>query len=80
MRNNVTGQKSAQCLDCGGRGWIPVGPERETGRITVANGGSAAPAPVLQDNPSHDPPEVAMLQQLGYIVVAPIAATDVPAS
>ena len=78
--SRISGQKSAQCYDCKGRGWIPVGNERESGQITVANGAQSQPTPVLQDTPSNDPPEVAMLQQLGYIVVAPITTGDVPAS
>jgi hypothetical protein len=78
--SRISGQKSAQCYDCKGRGWVAVGSERESGQITVGNGNTTTPAPVLQDNPSHDPPEVRMLQELGYIVVAPIAATDVPAT
>lgn len=66
--SRVTTQKSAQCLDCKGRGWVAVGTERESGHITATNGHTDTPATVLQDNASNDPPEVAMLKSLGYIV------------
>jgi len=75
--SRISGQKSAQCYDCKGRGWIPVGSERESGAITVSNGQQPQSAPVLQDHPSHDPPEVEMLRQLGYIVVDPVPVPDI---
>lgn len=76
--SRVTTQKSAQCLDCKGRGWVAVGTERESGHITISNGATTTTAPVLQDNASHDPPEVEMLRQLGYIVVEPMAPVETP--
>ena len=76
--SRVTTQKAAQCHDCSGRGWIAVGTERAGGNITTSNGHTDTPAPILQDNASQDPPEVAMLKQLGYVVVAPIEPLPAP--
>jgi hypothetical protein len=66
--SRVTTQKAAICHDCAGQGWVAVGDERAAGNITPGNGAAVQPVPVLQDNPNNDPPEVAMLQQLGYMV------------
>jgi hypothetical protein len=74
--SRVTTQKAAQCHDCGGAGWIAVGPERAAGNITGGNGAPAQPLAPLQDNVTNDPPEVAMLKQLGYIVVPKITPPD----
>jgi len=74
--SRVTTQKSAQCHDCKGRGWVPIGTEREDGHITASNGHTDQPMPVLQDTPSNDPPEVEMLKQLGYIVVPPVPPAE----
>jgi len=76
--SNVPGQKAAQCYKCKGRGWLAVGSERESGAITAANGAPASTPGVLQDNPTNEPPEAAMLRQLGYIVVEPVTIPDVP--
>src|SRR5262249_16721634 len=75
----VTGQKAAQCYKCKGRGWLPVGSERESGAITATNGTPAPTPGILQDNPSNEPPEAENLRQLGYIVVAPVQPTEIPA-
>jgi len=76
--SRVSGQDSAMCYDCAGRGWIAVGIERASGAITA--GVPAAPAatngpPVVSSN---DPPEVEKLKQLGYVVVPPIQPIETP--
>jgi hypothetical protein len=78
MHSDVPQWKRAGCIPCDGRGWIPVGPERESGRITTGNGVTELAPVVLQDNASNDPPEVAMLKQLGYVVVAPVQTIEPP--
>lgn len=72
--SKVAGQAVVSCIPCKGRGWLPIGPEREAGAITPLNGavapvdyGATAPPDVL-------PPEAEALKALGYIVVAPIQA------
>lgn len=76
--SKVPGQTKLTCYRCGGRGWVPVGTEREGGSVTGEPGGNVVPMPALQDNPSNDPPEVDRLKQLGYIVVAPAPPVEVP--
>lgn len=76
--SRVPGQSKLTCYDCSGRGWVPVGDERSSGSVTGENGHTAAPAPILQDHPSNDPPEVERLKQLGYVVVAPVQPIEVP--
>lgn len=76
--SKVPGQAKLTCYDCAGRGWVPVGNERESGSITAGNGHAAPLEAPLQDNPSNDPPEVARLKQLGYVVVAPIEPVGAP--
>lgn len=76
--SKVPGQQKLTCYDCKGKGWKPVGNEREDGSITAGNGHAAPLTAPLQDNPSNDPPEVARLKGLGYVVVAPIAPVEVP--
>lgn len=70
--SKVAGQGTARCLGCEGRGWVAVGPERQSGAITTP---AAVPAPVQYDQQPPtpvEPPEVAALKALGYVVVAPI--------
>lgn len=72
--SKVAGQGVVGCLKCKGKGWVAVGPERESGAVTVTNG---APLPVDYGATVPDaalPPEAEALKALGYIVVPPIQA------
>lgn len=78
--SKVQGQTTAQCIPCKGRGWIAIGPEREQGAITTAaaaigNVDNGAPLPI-----GDDPPEVAALKGLGYIVVPPMTSPEIIAA
>lgn len=66
----VHGQLTLPCIDCQGRGWIAVGPERTTGR----------PAQLVAVPPQNGPPEAtvadpvleaeaAALRAKGYVVI-----------
>jgi len=73
--SQVRGQETLGCLECGSRGWIPIGPER--GRPNVVH--LATPAPAHVDElpvpaAADDPPEVAALKAAGYVVIKPAAA------
>ena len=39
-RSKVLGQTELPCLDCGGKGWIPIGDERRGRAAAVVNGPS----------------------------------------
>jgi hypothetical protein len=73
-----SGQGSLQCWDCQGRGWVPVGDERRDGAITVSNGQTNSAGPVDIVTGRAEPPEVAALKELGYIVVDPPPPPAVP--
>ena len=70
--SQVRGQETLGCLECGSRGWIPIGPER--GRPNVL---TLQPPPVDPEQPpaivppADDPPEVAALKAAGYVVIKP---------
>lgn len=67
--SKVAAQSSATCYDCKGRGWVPVGSERESGRITAESGHTEpelAP-PIFGDGT--EPPEAQALRELGFMVV-----------
>lgn len=70
--SRVTGQTTARCIPCDGRGWVPIGPERQGGAIV--GGGNAPPLVTYtpEPPPAVEPPEVTKLKELGYIIVAPI--------
>ena len=79
----VTGQKSATCLDCHGRGWIAVGNEREQPQPVQANGAhlldvpqvlQPAPPPLQVDEPRTQEEE--RLRAMGAIVVWPPKPPD----
>lgn len=72
--SKVAGQGVVSCLTCKGRGWVPIGPERETGAITPPNGAVAPVDYGATTPPDVLPPEAEALKALGYIVVAPIQA------
>lgn len=74
--SHVTGHKSVICLDCGGKGYISVGTERETVAAVQTNG---EPAVSLAQPLAGDPPrtpEEERLRQLGAIVVWPPKPPD----
>ena len=70
--SRVAGQQKLTCYDCAGRGWMPVGNEREAGSITAGNGHAIVHEGGPPAVSSNDPPEVERLKQLGYVVVPPI--------
>jgi hypothetical protein len=75
--SRVTSQQTLACIACKGYGWTPVGTERRGGAPIMANGaqppaddaGPYAPPPGASTEP--EPPEVSMLRDRGYFVVAP---------
>lgn len=76
--SHVTGQKSATCLDCHGKGWIAVGNEREqNGAATIPAQPLAAVPDLVQPAPPPlqvDEPRTAeeeRLRAMGAIVVWP---------
>jgi hypothetical protein len=80
--SSVANMELVTCIPCGGKGWIPNGPERDSGRaiLAVLNGdaGSAAvpepPAYVASSEPM--PAEAEVLQRRGYIVIPPTPASS----
>jgi hypothetical protein len=74
--SHVTGHKSVLCLDCAGKGYISVGPEREAVQPPAPNGGPVVdvPQPLAGDPPRT--PEEDTLRQLGAIVVWPPKPPD----
>ena len=76
--SHVPTQAKLQCIPCEGKGWVAVGSERENGNVLSITRNTSVQQPILQDNPSNDPPEVAALKQMGYVVVAPIPTPDAP--
>lgn len=74
--SHVPGHKSVLCLDCGGKGYIAVGTERDSPQPAVANGGQTPPlAQPLEGDPPRTPEEET-LRQLGAIVVWPPKPPD----
>jgi hypothetical protein len=76
--SHVTGQKSAQCLDCKGRGWLAVGPERDSNVVPISPGAPPIAAPAIEGFPPPpmqiDTPRTPAEQELrdmGAIVVWP---------
>lgn len=74
--SKVAGQGTARCITCAGRGWVPVGVERQSGALTAPIDGAPAVAYTPPEIGAPDPPEVEALKALGYIVVAPIPTTN----
>jgi hypothetical protein len=74
--SHVTGHKSVICLDCGGKGYIAVGTERDATQPAPTNGAQvpAVPQPLEGDPPRT--PEEERLRQLGAIVVWPPKPPD----
>jgi hypothetical protein len=74
--SHVTGHKSVICLDCGGKGYISVGTERDTVASVQTNGETpvALAQPLAGDPPRT--PEEERLRQLGAIVVWPPKPPD----
>lgn len=70
--SKVVGRNKVTCLDCEGLGYVATDTRRQGGALTAGNGVT----PVHQyDQPMpavSDPPEVAKLKELGYVVVPPI--------
>ncbi|MGH2835769.1 MAG: hypothetical protein ACRDUT_00030 [Mycobacterium sp.] len=77
--SKVAGQATARCLTCEGRGW--TGERRGIVGAFTDTAATAAPAVDYGNGelPSTDPPEVAALKQLGYVVVPPIKPEPIPA-
>lgn len=76
--SRVPGQETQTCVDCKGRGWLAVGPERG-GAPLVAQGGdqlthdqSGASFDVIEVQPQLDTPEMAALRAAGYILIPPV--------
>jgi hypothetical protein len=77
--SDVEGQKKVRCLTCDGRGWLPVGPERDSLAAQPVNGTPAEAAPVpLQADPARTREEE-ILKAAGAIVVWPPKPVDVSA-
>jgi hypothetical protein len=77
--SDVEGQKKVRCLTCDGRGWLPVGPERDSLAAQPVNGTPAEAAPVpLQADPARTREEE-ILKAAGAIVVWPPKPPDVSA-
>lgn len=78
MRSNVPEQKSLACIDCVGKGWVAVGPERSGNPMYVSNGAAQAVMPPSETSaelfapPADEDPEAAALRAKGYIVMPPI--------
>lgn len=72
--SKVAGQAVVSCIPCRGKGWLPIGPERESGAVTPPNGAVAPVDYGATTPPDVLPPEAEALKALGYIVVAPIQA------
>lgn len=70
--SKVSGRGNAQCLECKGLGYIPTHSGRESGAVTVTNGAALPPAYDQAAPALPEPPEVAALKALGYIVVEPV--------
>lgn len=71
--SKVNGRGNVSCLECKGLGYLAHHAERESGAVTAGNGAVTPPA-YVQDAPQlPEPPEVARLKELGYIVVEPVA-------
>lgn len=74
-----TGQRELPCIDCGGKGWVAVGPERVTGLRVTPLPVSAANGPIpLQpiqvpqsDLSDEEQYHVNMLKAKGFAVIAP---------
>lgn len=74
--SKVTGQSTLVCLICGGKGWTPIGPERQGGvfpkpALVAPSNGEGSPAAL----PAVDPPEVADLKARGYVVISPVGSS-----
>jgi len=86
--SKVTGQTELPCIDCGGKGWINVGPERLGARqvaplATAGTNGPTAPAPPVAATLERTPEEQAaydLLRSKGYPILNPPApiAPSVP--
>lgn len=78
--SKVQGRQTLVCVACKGNGWVPVGPERQGGNLTVPNGQSATyPPPAESSGPvvmaaAPVSPEAQALRDRGYIVIDPIHA------
>jgi len=74
----VRGQEALPCIDCGAKGWIPVGPERQGGNLMLSNGPTASAVPPVASSepmfvsPDNDPPEVVELRNKGYVIIPPM--------
>jgi len=70
--SKVRGQEVLTCRHCSGRGWIGPRAQLAAAPAPVPNGDEPAPISLVQPSVESDPPEVVMLREQGYIVVAPI--------
>lgn len=74
--SKVSGQQTAQCIPCKGRGWMSIGPEREQGSLITGNGGTLSPAVDTSNMPADTAALVEQLRALNFIVVEPIATPE----
>lgn len=70
--SKVANQATLPCIKCGAQGWLPIGPERQGAQAAPINGGAPPVSYTLPPVDTPDPPEVASLKALGYIVVPPV--------
>jgi hypothetical protein len=78
--SKVSGQSNLPCIDCGSKGWVPVGPERAPGRPAVqvapaAANGQTTPEPAPVGAPALSPEEQAaydLLRGRNFAVIAPM--------
>lgn len=80
-----TSQKELPCIDCGGKGWVPVGPERLTGQPTApvpvpTVNGVTTTGPTVFSEPTLDPELQAAIEKAkaaGYSILDPIRPVQV---
>lgn len=74
--SKVSTQKSAQCLSCGGTGWQPTDNKRQAGSVVAPSAPPYQPVPGEVLANGDEPPEVAKLKELGFIVVPPVQTPE----
>lgn len=74
--SKVSGQATATCIPCKGRGWVSIGPEREQGNLIATNGTTTTGGLDTSTLPADTAAAVEALRALNYIVVEPIATPE----
>ena len=79
--SKVRGQEVLPCIDCTGKGWIAVGPERSGGLMSIPNGATIAAVPPA-DTSEHAilasqnlTPEAEAARAQGFTVIPPFSLT-----